>query len=539
MMPELQKTITVIEANPLLANNKSEHKNLNVAAYCRVSTDSEDQINSYNAQVAFYTDHICSNPKWNLAGIYADEGITGTIAKKRPRFMDMIKACEKGKIDLILTKSISRFARNTVDSLNYVRKLKAMGIGVFFEEQNINSLTTDSEMMIGFYSVIAQSESENISENIKWGIQKRMKNGTFSFRYNLLGYRKGEDGQPEIVPEEAEIVRKIFNMYVDGSSTHQICAMLTQSGFKTKKGKNEWTSKIISDILANEKYAGDWLMQKTFRTDCISKKTRVNRGERTRYLITNNHPAIIDRETFKLAQLEKSKRNSKRRTSDKATTELGRYSAKYALSELLICGECGSPYRRKVCMPQGQRRVYWRCLNRIENKDKYCKHSIGVEENKLQNAICRALSKAIPEREEILSAVRSTLEYANTGDEKALEIFGLEQNITRRKEDAKKIIDLMTNSEGNTEKYEEAIGKIYNEIKVLREQLEIKRKEIDRQPDMSLEFKRLSDAFEKESLDFKMYDDNVIRRIVECVRVMSDKSIIVTIKGGFEIREDI
>lgn len=539
MMPELQKTITVIEANPLLANNKSEHKNLNVAAYCRVSTDSEDQINSYNAQVAFYTDHICSNPKWNLAGIYADEGITGTIAKKRPRFMDMIKACEKGKIDLILTKSISRFARNTVDSLNYVRKLKAMGIGVFFEEQNINSLTTDSEMMIGFYSVIAQSESENISENIKWGIQKRMKNGTFAFRYNLLGYRKGEDGQPEIVPEEAEIVRKIYNMYVDGSSVPQIQAYLQDHHFTTKKGCERWDSKTIRDILHNEKYVGDWLMQKTFTTDCISKKTKVNRGERAKYLISNNHPAIVEREIFKLAQLENARRNSKRKTSDKTTTELGKYSGKYALSELMICGECGSPYRRTTCMSRGKRRIYWRCLNRIENKDRYCKKSVGVEECALHNAICRALSKALPEREEVLSAIKCTLEYAQTGDENALEIFNLEQNIAQRKEQAKQVMELMTNSDGNTEKYEEAIGKIYSEIRALRDKLDLARRMASTKPDMSVELQRITEVFEQESLNFGEYDDNIIRRIVECIRVMSDRSIIVTLKGGFELKEVI
>lgn len=173
------RTVTKIEANPLLTSKKNEYKQLNVAAYCRVSTDSDDQLQSYEAQVKYYTDHICQNPKWHFVGIYADEGITGTLVNKRERFKDMIKDCEKGKIDLILTKSVSRFARNTVDSLNYVRRLKAMGIGVFFEEQNLNSLITDSEMLIGFHSVMAQSESENISANVRWGIQQRMKNGTY------------------------------------------------------------------------------------------------------------------------------------------------------------------------------------------------------------------------------------------------------------------------------------------------------------------------------------------------------------------------
>lgn len=341
----------------------------------------------------------------------------------------MIKDCEKGKIDLILTKSVSRFARNTVDSLNYVRKLKAMNIGVFFEEQNLNSLTADSEMFIGLYSVIAQSESENISANVRWGIQQRMKNGTYAFRYNLLGYRKGDDGQPEIIPDEAEVIRKIFNMYLDGNSTNQIKEYLESNRILTKTGKSEWDKKIIRDILQNEKYAGDLLMQKTYRTDCISKKTKKNNGELPKYLVSNNHPAIIDRNTFKLVQLERSRRSSKRKNSDKTVTELGKYSGKYALSELLICGECGSVYRRRISNCRGEKKVYWRCLNRIEHGKQYCKKSVGIEECKLHEAICKALSEALPVRDEILSSIISTLDYAVTGNEETLNVYNIELNI--------------------------------------------------------------------------------------------------------------
>ena len=210
------RTVTKIEANPMFSSKREEFRQLRVAAYCRVSTDDEDQINSYNTQVAFYTEYISSNPKWKFVGIYADEGVTGTMVSKRKGFQDMIKDCEKHKIDLILTKSISRFARNTVESLTYVRKLKAMNIGVMFEEQNINSLTTDSEMFVGLYSVIAQAESENISANVRWGIQQRMKKGLYGFHFKTYGYIKGSDGEPKIVPDEAEVVKKIFKLYLNG-----------------------------------------------------------------------------------------------------------------------------------------------------------------------------------------------------------------------------------------------------------------------------------------------------------------------------------
>lgn len=216
MEERAKKIVTVIQANPLLSKQKNENAILKVAAYCRVSTDSEDQIESYKAQVSHYTEAIMKNPKWRFVKVYADEGITGTLDRKRENFLKMIRDCKKGKIDLILTKSFSRFARNTVDSLKYVRQLKALGIGVFFEEQNLNSLTADSEMFVGLYSVMAQAESENISANVRWGIRQRMKSGTYPFRYNILGYKKGANGEPEIVPGEADIIRTIYRFYLDG-----------------------------------------------------------------------------------------------------------------------------------------------------------------------------------------------------------------------------------------------------------------------------------------------------------------------------------
>ena len=273
------KLVTKIEANPLLSKHTNPNKLLRVAAYCRVSTDSEDQLESYKAQVSHYTDKISKNPQWRFVEIYADEGITGTLAKKRPNFMRMIRDCKKGKIDLILTKSVARFARNTVDSLNYVRQLKTIGVGVFFEEQNLDSLKTDSEMFIGLHSVLAQAESENISANVRWGIQQRMKSGTFAFRYNILGYKKGEDGNPEIVPEEAEHIRTIYTMYLNGNSFDQIKNYLETNGVKTKQGKAVWSKTQIKNMLTNERYSGDMLLQKTYTENCITKKVKKNRGD--------------------------------------------------------------------------------------------------------------------------------------------------------------------------------------------------------------------------------------------------------------------
>lgn len=539
MQTQAVKTVTRIEANPLLSSKRDEYRQLRVAAYCRVSTDDEDQLNSYNAQVAFYTEHICSNPKWKFAGIYADEGITGTVVSKRERFKDMIKDCEKGKIDLILTKSVSRFARNTVDSLNYIRKLKAMNIGVFFEEQNLNTLTTDSEMFIGLYSVIAQSESENISANVRWGIQQRMKNGTYAFRYNILGYRKGDHGEPEIVPEEADIVKKIYNLYLDGLSISQIVNYLSDNKIVNKAGKTEWSKSAVQNMLSNERYVGDFLMQKTYRSDCLSKKVKKNNGELPKYLVSNNHPAIIDRDTFKLVQLERARRGAKSKKSDLSITELGKYSGKYALSELLICGECGSPYRRRMSDCHGKRRVYWRCLNRIEHGTKYCKQSIGIEECKLHEAICRALSKKLPNRDIILQTIKSTLEYAITGDREVLDQYNIEINIKQLQDEADIMMERAISTEGDAEKYITEIEKLYSKIKALREQLETLQTDVACSDKSSAEMKRISEIFENEEFKFTEYDDMIVRRVVECIKVLGDKSIVVVLKGSIEIEEQI
>ena len=278
-------------------------RKLKVAAYCRVSTDEEEQETSYEAQIGYYTEKIKNNPEWALAGIFADEGITGTQAKKRPEFLKMIKLCRQRKIDLILTKSLSRFARNTVDSLNYIRELKLLSIPVIFEKEGINTLATESEMLTTIMSCFAQAESESISKNVSWGIRQSFKNGNVPMRYgSLLGYQKGADGKPEIVPEEAETVKLIYRSYLDGMSLAQIQSELTERGVLTKRGETSWQTSTIKSILRNEKYTGDALLQKTFITDCITKKSRKNNGELPMYLVKNHHETIISRTDFNRVQ---------------------------------------------------------------------------------------------------------------------------------------------------------------------------------------------------------------------------------------------
>lgn len=380
-----------------------QSKRLRVAAYCRVSTDEKEQINSYKAQIEYYTEKINKNPEWQMAGIFADEGISGTQAKKRPEFLKMIRLCRQGKIDLILTKSFSRFARNTLDSLDYIRELRLLGIGVVSEKENMNTLNEDSEMLITILSCFAQAESESISKNVSWGIHQSFKNGKVPIKYStLLGYRKGENDLPEIVPDEAEIVKEIYRSYLDGMSLRQIADTLNSRGIKTKHKNTAWTPETVKGILKNEKYSGDAILQKTYVTDCITKTTRKNNGELPMYIVKNHHDPIISRTDFNRVREEMARRSAKRTIAEKLTkTEQGKYSAKYALSELLICGECGTHYRRVTWTAKGFKEIKWRCINRIQYGKKKCHDSPTIDEQPLQKAIVEAINEFCEVRNDV------------------------------------------------------------------------------------------------------------------------------------------
>ena len=299
-----------------------------VAAYARVSTDTEEQLSSYAAQVDYYTKHIKNNPDWNFVNVYTDEGISATNTKHRDGFNSMIADALAGKIDLIITKSVSRFARNTVDTLTTVRKLKNKGIEVFFEKENIYTMDSKGELLITIMSSLAQEESRSISENVTWGQRKRFADGKINIPYKqFLGYEKGDDGLPKIVESEAKIVRQIYKMFLEGKTPTFIANHLTSEGIPTPAHRTVWQSSTILSILTNEKYKGDAMLQKTFTVDFLTKKKKINEGEVQQYYIENSHPAIIPPETFDLVQIELQRRKGHRKST------AGIFASK------LICGE--------------------------------------------------------------------------------------------------------------------------------------------------------------------------------------------------------
>ncbi len=412
-----KKKVAFIPAQPIYDRNiRAELKVLRVAAYCRVSTTLEQQEGSYEAQVSYYTEKIKNNPNWKNAGIYADDGKSATNTKKRDDFNAMIEDCMAGKIDMVLTKSVSRFARNTVDSLQTIRKLKEKNIAVYFEKENINTLDGTGELLITILSSQAQEESRNLSENTKWGITRRFENGIISINHKkFMGYTKDEDGELVIVPEEAEIVKRIYRMYLEGSSILEITRALEADEIKTATGKDTWHPGVIEKMLVNEKYMGDALLQKTYTVDFLTKKRVKNNGIVPQYYIEDNHEAIIPKELFYKVQEEKARRASLNksavtRKANKAKKEKSKFSSKYALTEILVCAECGHPYRRQVWSKYGQKSAVWRCENRLKNGAKAtCKHSPTLKEEPLHDIIMTAINSVVENNGDFIGAFRENV----------------------------------------------------------------------------------------------------------------------------------
>ncbi len=519
--------------------NKQAAKCLRVAAYCRVSTDDEEQKTSYEAQIGYYTKKINQNPEWQMAGIFADEGISGTQAQKRPEFLKMIRLCRQRKIDIILTKSLSRFARNTVDSLGYIRELRALGIAVISEKENINTLTAESEMLITIMSCFAQAESESISKNVSWGVRQSFKNGNVPMQYaRLLGYRKGHDGNAEIIPEEAEVVKEIYRCYLDGMSMNLIADRLNEKGLTTKGGSSPYRKMVVQRILTNEKYTGDALLQKTYVTDCITKKTRKNNGELPMYLVKNHHEPIISRSDFNRVQEEMARRSAKRTIADKLTkTGQGKYSAKYALSELLICGECGEHYRRVTWTAKGFKEIKWRCVSRIQYGKKKCHSSPTVDEQALHRAIVSAINEFCEVKDDVAKALRESITEVLDPNQNG-SIQAAQQRIDELARNMDELIMLATVPE-TAENAMSDIAKFSEEMKMLREFIETEKAKQTEVQHGSNELSNVLQRLENEDFALTEYDDIVTRQLIELITVDTKNTITVRFKGGFEMRANL
>lgn len=533
-----KKVRIIAETINLQENTFQSYRRIRVAAYCRVSTKQEEQINSYEVQKKHYTEKINANPEWQMVGIFADRGITGTSVLKRDEFNKMIKLCKSKKIDMILVKSISRFARNTVDCLHYTRMLKTLGIDVYFEEQGIHSIKPDAEFYISIYGTIAQSESENISANVKWGKLQSAKEGKVAFTYkNFLGYRKGADGKPQIDEEQAETVKIIYDRFLAGDSLKQIAVKLQNEKRLSPSGRNEWSTATIRSILSNEKYKGDAIINKTFTVDCLTKEIRKNNGERPKYYVENNHPAIIDDETFGRVQEELARRIGKKKVKEIGTkTEQGKYSSKYALTELLICGECHTPYRRCTWTAHGEKRIVWRCVKRLDYGKKYCHNSPTLDETRIQAAIVNAIQKFAQQDPQLLKTLKSHIERGINDTVREDDSLDIQLRLAAVEKEINELFNTISvdTIESFDEKKAEELLSEKNKLQAeLDRHAELNQKDKNKQSRIA-EIMELLDGLKNRTME---YDDRLVRQIIEAIIVESKEKIKVIFIGGYDIEQ--
>lgn len=520
----LAQNITVIPAIRKVGTQKPETKvqKTRVAAYCRVSTEYEEQESSYDVQVEHYTTYIKSKPEWEFVEVYADDGISGTNTKKRDEFNRMIDDCKAGKIDMILTKSISRFSRNTVDCLKYTRELKALNIAVFFEKENINTLDAKGEVLMTIMAALAQQESESLSANVRLGIQFRNQQGKVQVNHNrFLGYTKDENGKLVIVPEQAEIVKRIYAEYMDGASFLQIKRGLEADGVLNGAGNKKWEVSNIRQILTNEKYIGDALLQKTYTVSVLEKKRVKNDGQVPKYYVEGSHEAIIDRDVFLRVQAEIDRRANIIKGGKKRV-----YSSKYALSSVIICGHCGDIFRRIKWNNHGCKSTVWRCVSRV-NKKKSGIHCPArtVHEEVIQAAVVTAINDAWSRKDEILPQLKENIRAVLQEDTDA-KIAEIDTAVKEKQEELLKV-----------GKDENKIAEIGEAIMKLREERQQVMTDAAMHKDVTDRIEDLSNFLDEQTGAITEYSDALVRRLIEKITVY-DEALVVKFKSGLEITVD-
>lgn len=517
---KIPATVSKFTAAPIGSRAKRK-----VAGYARVSTDHDEQLTSYEAQLDYYTTLIRGHDDWEFAGMYSDEGVTGTSTKKREGFQSMVADALAGKIDLIITKSVSRFARNTVDSLSTIRELKEHGTEVFFEKENIWTFDSKGELLITIMSSLAQEESRSISENVTWGHRKRMADGKVAVAYSrFIGYDKGEDGNLVVNPEEAKTIKLIYGEFLAGLSYRAIADKLTALGIKTPGGKDKWCQGTVKSILQNEKYKGDALLQKSYIADFLTKKQVTNHGEIPQYYVEDNHEAIIEPEIFDRVQDMIKERNARRG-----------YSGVTIFSSKIQCGCCGGWYGSKVWHSTDKyRRVVWQCNSKFKDKTRCT--TPHLTEDEIKEAFIRAVNSLITDREEILTELR-TVQATLSGTEKLeAEQKRLAEQMNVDADAVQEIIAENARVAQDQEAYNlryEALVTRFEETKARYEQVtsEIAMKGIRRR-----EFGRFIQSVEALPDAIMEFDEALWGSLVDHVTVHSKDNIVFTLTSGMEIK---
>ena len=535
-MPRAERIVEVIPAtwNPTDESSR-EIRKLRVAAYCRVSTELEQQQSSYDIQIEYYTRHIMQNPNWIFAGVFADDGRSATNTFRRDDFNQLMDQCLKGKVDMVITKSISRFARNTVDCISWVRKLKEKNVAVYFEKENLNTLDDSTEMILTILSSQAQEESRAISTNVKWGYARKFEKGE-STRQRSYGFRKAPTGEMCIVEEEAAVIRNMARWFLDGDSLERIKHRLEDAGIETTTGKKTWSTGTIYNILTNEKIMGDVLLQKTFTADYLTKRRVKNSGQQKQYYVKNHHEAIIPKTVYYKIQEEIARRSSlKKAGTRKGKTAQGVYSSKYALTGIMVCNECGAHYRRTTWAKNGKKVIVWRCINRLEHGTKRCHESPTLKEEVIQEAIMGKLhSLSIDQEEEnFLNGVKEDIL-------RAARIVGgtcteeeINKTIEELRDQLMDYVGMAAREHGGENWYSDRMRKLglqISELKKRRESIREQEKIRDEYEYLDQEISRI--IGETGGASGAEFDNIFIRQIVREIRVISKNKLQIQLRTG-------
>ena len=516
----MNRKITTIQANKQLSHQSKlpSIKKKKVAGYARVSTDNEDQTSSYETQMKYYEEYISSRKDWEFVKMYSDEGISGTNTKKRLGFQEMVNDALAGKIDLILTKSVSRFARNTVDSLSTVRKLKDVGVEIYFEKENIWTFDSKGELLITIMSSLAQEESRSISENITWSKRKQAAEGRVTFAYNnVLGFKPKEDGGFEVDKEQAQIVRYIFGQFLSGKNPNQIAKHLTENKIPTPRGKTRWSYSSVRSILTNEKYKGDALLQKYYVADFLNKTQKRNNGELPQYYVENSHEAIIDKEVFDAVQVQLSE-------NKKWYTEKNYFGK-------IRCGCCGSSFVRHLWHSTDKyKETIYRCKDKYKNEEK-C-DTPHIRDDEIQRWIVSALNKVIDNRKEIIGNIKLLMKMIK--EDRALDdaIIQLEGKLENIRTDVEKLIIMNSKIAQDQEEYTRKYNKLIEEYKLLEKQLEQKNLDLLSKNKRVRELKIFIDSLEKQDELLTEYDTKLFNYSVEKIIIHKGKRIEIYLKNG-------
>lgn len=517
--------VEILEATRTAPNSRGRTRGeairinrIRVAAYCRVSTDDDDQLGSFESQKLYYEEKIRANQEWVNAGIFADEAITGTKVDKREGFQAMIQKCQNGEIDMILTKSISRFARNTLDTLQYVRMLRERNIAIFFEKENINTMDMNGELLLTIMSSLAQQEVESLSQNVKMGLKMKMKRGELIGFNGCLGYDyHPEDKTLTVNEEEAEIVRFIFDMYLQGYGTTTIANRLTEMGKKNKKGEVSWHTHGVMGIIKNEKYKGDILLGKTFTTDPISKRRLANMGEEEQYYIRDHHEPIVSREIWDEAERIRLKRNTNRVVEPTGNRE--RYTRQYAFSSMCECAFCGHKLTRRTRHSSSvYEKPVWQCMNATKNGIKNCPHCKAIDEAILEGAFLEAFGLLAGNFEDVLDVVMDAVESSLSNDEDIRKRQQLDKDISALNSKKSRMTDMLIDGTISKEVYDEKLIEINRKLHTLDGKKMLLNESIDKQKDVGKGMAELRLTLENEEI-LDEFDRVVFESIIEKVLV--------------------